>query len=257
MTSSIERIKFFLPRYKRFLSDTEDRISKESISSIQKLFSNYKLLKPRLDEINKYEAEYFNIFNILKLDYSEVRVHTPFIANLLNPKGTHAQGDLFYKAFIEMVLNDEIFEKYNPAKITINDEHSFDDGQIDIFIEHCCSKNPYAIVLENKINAGDQKDQLKRYKMHLDSLTFIKQTAKRIIYLKPLRSLPTEYSVDVETLAEWRNAEFIKIISYKVEIIEWLTVFTTERPRYLLRCHYFGPGVNKSRRTSDMERHQS
>lgn len=107
--SSIERIQSFLPRYKRFLSDTEEGIGNKTLSSIQKLFHNYKLLKPRLDEINRYEAEYFNIFNILKLDYAEVRVHTPFIANLLNPKGTHAQGDLFYKAFIEVVLGDETF----------------------------------------------------------------------------------------------------------------------------------------------------
>lgn len=220
--SSIERIQSFLPRYKRFLSDTEERIGIETLSSIQKLFHNYKSLKPRLDEINRFEAEYFNIFNILKLDYAEVRVHTPFIANLLNPRGTHAQGDLFYKAFIEMVLPDETFKDYDPAKIAIKDEHSFDDGQIDIFVEHCCSRNPYAIVIENKINAGDQKDQLKRYKKHLDSLASIKQQAKRLIYLKPLHTLPSEYSVDVETLAEWTSADFIKIISYKVEIIEWL-----------------------------------
>src|SRR5690242_17901584 len=107
MTSPIERIQSFLPRYKRFLSDTEERRRNEMLASVQKLFNKYKLLKPRLDEINRYDAEYFNIFNILKLDYAEVRVHTPFIANLLNPKGTHAQGDLFYKVFIEMILPDE------------------------------------------------------------------------------------------------------------------------------------------------------
>ena len=56
--SSIERIQSFLPRYKRFLSDTEERIGIETLSTVQKLFHNYKSLKPKLDEINRYEAEY-------------------------------------------------------------------------------------------------------------------------------------------------------------------------------------------------------
>ena len=47
--------------------------------------------------INKHEGilklsgENYNIFRILQMGSSEVRLHSAFIADLLNPKGNHGQ----------------------------------------------------------------------------------------------------------------------------------------------------------------------
>jgi hypothetical protein len=49
----------------------------------------------------------YNLFHILKIRHYESRVHTPFLVNLLSPKGSHAQGDLFYRVFLEQVFRND------------------------------------------------------------------------------------------------------------------------------------------------------
>lgn len=222
MEATIDRFKTFFTQYRQFVSDhVKDDVAAQ-LTSFQKLFSGYRSLKPKLAEINRAEAEYFNIFKVMKLGHLEVRAHTPVLAHLLDPRGTHAQLHLYYNLFVEMVLQEDIFRNYDPAKIEVRTELGTEHGQIDIIIIHHAIGNPYAIVIENKIYAGDQKDQLVRYKKYLDSLTHIPAAAKRMLYLKPMQADPSEYSVDAVTLAEWTSSGFIKNISYKEEILPWL-----------------------------------
>src|SRR5580658_3696483 len=61
-----------------------------------------KTLSRRYDKINQLTGENFNVFRILKLQASEVRLHSTFLAELLNPKGTHGHRDLFLKLFVEL-----------------------------------------------------------------------------------------------------------------------------------------------------------
>ena len=65
--------------------------------------------------INKAEQELdkdgsrFNIFSILSLSSSEVRLHSKLIAELLNPKGTHAFKSDFLELFLgSLNLHDEL-----------------------------------------------------------------------------------------------------------------------------------------------------
>ncbi len=57
-------------------------------------------------------GENYNIFQILDLMSDEVRLHSSFIASLLNPKGIHGQNDKYLKAFMEML------HKKNPSKVS-------------------------------------------------------------------------------------------------------------------------------------------
>ena len=73
---------------------------------------NYISFLERVTSINKkYEniaeitGENFNVFRILGLSSSEVRTHSAFIAELLNPKGSHNQKQIFLKLFCEDVLD--------------------------------------------------------------------------------------------------------------------------------------------------------
>lgn len=66
-----------------------------------------------LDEISKINAEYkqtasetgddFNVFSFLKLQTDEVRVHSRFIAGLLNPKGMHHNKGTFLRLFLNQL----------------------------------------------------------------------------------------------------------------------------------------------------------
>ena len=55
--------------------------------------------KARHEELRK-RGESFNVFDILGLSTNEVRLHSAFLAELLNPNGTHGLGSQFLFAFI-------------------------------------------------------------------------------------------------------------------------------------------------------------
>lgn len=70
---------------------------------INDLLNQVTLINKKYDDIAFITGERFNIFQILGLSTSEVRLHSAFIAELLNPKGTHGLGDVFLRLFIELL----------------------------------------------------------------------------------------------------------------------------------------------------------
>lgn len=104
---------------------------------------------------NQYEkftsAKPFNIFSILRSDHEEVGLHSKFLFELLNPNGSHGKGNLFLQMFLEHIG----IKTFLLNKVTV----SCEKDNIDILIT-----NPrQSIVIENKIYAGDQPNQLERY----------------------------------------------------------------------------------------------
>lgn len=140
-----------------------------------------------IDEINEIINEYnkyvslnhinYNIFSILKLSSREVRLHSAFLADLLNPKGKHEFGSLFLSLFLNVVMekaNSEIktliySQKNEQFKISVEkyigkiNKDKTEGGRIDILLE----SKKIIIVIENKIYAVDQKNQLLRYENYL------------------------------------------------------------------------------------------
>ena len=124
---------------------------------LQKVQHLIALDKQRKEEARK-RGEKYNIFSVLGLETSEVRTHSAFLASLLNPNGNHGVGNAFLDAFVsEMNLGGLQLDTTNAQ---VNVEHVTSDGRIDILI---FDNNKKAIIIENKIYAGDQPEQLKRY----------------------------------------------------------------------------------------------
>lgn len=181
---------------------------------------NINNLLHRISDINKkYEqfaqitGENFNVFSILGLKSAE-NAHSLFIADLLNPKGSHSQGELYLKLFLDELGFSEHFEHLNLAKVT-TEKHIGDvaadyseGGRIDIFIEH----KENNIIIENKIYAGDQFQQLYRYYQYGNEAN---KTSK-ILYLTLDGSEPSK-----ESLGEL-SIESISCISYREHILNWL-----------------------------------
>ena len=108
-------------------------------------------------------GEDFNIFSILRIKRREVITHTPILAELLHPHGSHHQGADFLKLFLETCINleDEELAFYNkPETYRVRSEERTDQGQFDILLE---KEREACIVIENKIDARDQDSQLNRY----------------------------------------------------------------------------------------------
>ncbi len=113
-------------------------------------------IKKRYDEITKHSGENFNIFSVLGVGEKELS-HSKIIAELLNPKGAHGQGDIFLKLFLESI---EITD-FNIVNAKVRTEVSYYNGRLDIIIEN---GKQQTIFIENKIWATDQPKQLSRYK---------------------------------------------------------------------------------------------
>lgn len=130
------------------------------LAQISSLYQEEKLDIERRAE----KGEFFNIFNVIGLSSEEVRLHSAFIAELLNPRGSHGAGQLFLQAFLEKidVSNDFINYKccsHNIVERGIGKITETEGGRIDIIIED----GNHAVIIENKIYAPDQKNQLLRY----------------------------------------------------------------------------------------------
>jgi hypothetical protein len=129
----------------------------------QNLLSQLTLIRKQNERILELTGEKFNVFNILGLSTDEVRTHSAFLGEILNPRGSHCQKDLYLKEFINY-FNIENFN-YSTAVLEIEKSIGFisndytEGGTIDLLIKD----NNNAIIIENKIYAGDQKNQLLRY----------------------------------------------------------------------------------------------
>lgn len=136
-----------------------------------------KVLQNLLSEVTKFHTESkskenerwergesFNIFNTIGLWSEEVRLHSALIGELLNPNGSHGASSLFLKAFLEVMGIEEGYLDYESCspKIlerVIGSVTEKEGGRIDIIIED----GKHAVIIENKIYAPDQKNQLLRY----------------------------------------------------------------------------------------------
>lgn len=117
------------------------------------------------------EGNLFNIFSILNLSSKEVRLHSSFIAELINPKGTHGFQMKFLELFILELKKHIPVDKINTIdlkKIQTKSEKYIGQinkdktrgGRIDIHLE---DNRNNRIIIENKIFAGDEENQLLRY----------------------------------------------------------------------------------------------
>jgi len=178
----------------------------------QNLFGQINSLISKYKRVNELTGEHFNVFRILKLESSEVRMHSAFIAELLNPKGSHGQKDVFLKLFIKAFCfkGAEIDTKSCNVEIEKHAGFISDDktegGRIDIFISDRYNNH---IIIENKIYAGDQQNQLTRYHKHSEHAD--------ILYLTLNGNQPNENSY-----GKLVDGEHFKCISYKSNILNWL-----------------------------------
>ena len=182
------------------------------LNAISNLLSQIEFLNSKYKKVAELTGENFNIFKILKLETSEVRLHTSFIAELLNPNGSHGQKDLFLNLFVKYFEfrnnnfeSDGAFVEIEKHTGFINEDQS-EGGRIDIIVTD--RKNNH-IIIENKIHAGDRIKQLLRYKNHSKKAD--------LFYLTLDGKEPKEYSktgleIDVD----------FKCLSYEDDITRWL-----------------------------------
>lgn len=178
------------------------------------------VLRAAKDEL-KATGRNFNIFSILQMETAEVKTHSRFIAELLDPNGSHDQGTKFLDLFIDYLntLKDSSGNPLMKNHISISSRRArveieryigritdTEGGRIDISISD--SKN--IIVIENKIYAAEGEKQMLRY----SNFASRERLNSHVFFLTLWGNEP--YSSD--------EGAKVYPISYRQHIIEWLEV---------------------------------
>ena len=193
-------------------------------NSIKDLFSQllplYHAEQERLKK-EKEEGKRFNVFSALNMCSDEMRLHSRLLATLLNPKASHGLGNEFLKLFLIALGLPEDYITYCKEQIverTIGEVTETTGGRIDIILED----RGHAVIIENKIYAGDQPNQLLRY--HNYGVKTFGENNFKLVYLTLYGSDPSPYSLGGE------HFEFIKL-SYAQDILGLLDRLMTTYPQ--------------------------
>ncbi|WP_315543846.1 PD-(D/E)XK nuclease family protein [Capnocytophaga leadbetteri] len=129
------------------------------MKELQNLLQQVATITQKNSEILNATGGRFNMFRICGVNHYE-NTHSAIIAELLNPQGTHSLKSELLKAFLSLIDKDFVPTDFNPSDATVYTEYTTDKGRIDILIK---DTNKNALIIENKIYAADQYEQLKRY----------------------------------------------------------------------------------------------
>ena len=194
------------------------------------LLARVSSIRMKHELIAELTGENFNIFSILGLQSYENRTHSAFLRELLDPRGSHGMGDAFLKAFVRLLrakfskfsafkLGDSIEEQPIAAKVVTElhlgykSEDLSEGGRIDLVISP--DAGGWKILIENKINAGDQECQVVRY--------YNSDQSALLLYLTLEGNEAPDYSVSNQAnnqkLIAWED--YIPI-SYRNHILAWL-----------------------------------
>lgn len=166
---------------------------------------------------NNRQTSEFNIFSVLQIESEEVRLHSRFLGELLNVSGSHGYNSLFLEQFLKILNVQDLFPNLN--RVTIHIEKYIGavtpetGGQIDLLLTDDLNN---CLIIENKIYAGDQENQLLRY------YNFGCQQEKRGGSVKIIYLTLHGYSASDFSVGKGNNHNFYESISYKNHVSSWL-----------------------------------
>lgn len=128
--------------------------------------------------------EPFNVFSVLRSESDEVNLHSRFLAALLDHRKLGEEERSNLMAFLESVAGIDCFDRRG---VSVEREKY----NIDILITNASRQ---AVVIENKIWAGDQTGQLQRYHGEMIARGFPDEQI-HLRYLTPFGHDPSEESV--------------------------------------------------------------
>ena len=193
------------------------------LHKVNQLVQEEKILKAEKER----RGENYNIFEVMHAQGDEVFTHSAIIASLLNPRWNHGCKSTFLRIFVDHLKESlsnvdfsfdtdlekcHVYVEYNIGNISSESESG---GRIDIIIQS--EKRDNAIIIENKIYAGDQKKQLYRYMNYAQ--THYKSYV--LLYLTLDGHVPSNDSTSGDMFSMEEGKDFY-CIDYKSFIRDWL-----------------------------------
>lgn len=198
------------------------------MNDIINILNQVRIVSRKIKEQRKEKferGENYNIFYDLGFMSDEVHLHSMFLANLLNPKGSHGQRGKFLEAFLKMLQKsfpaisaDNLELNITNASVEVEKyigrQTDSEGGRIDIYL----TDGKHSIIIENKIYAGDQHHQMLRYWNYgMSQKGDDTEKSFVLIYLTLDGSSPSK-----DSLGEDLKENDIVCLSYKNDIRGWL-----------------------------------
>ena len=175
------------------------------IHNIQNLLDKVGAVVRSYAEKRKKTDADFNIFRVCRVDHYET-IHSAILAEWINPNGSCVLAESFLRALFRKL---DIAYPFNFQAYRVHTEFIITDKRrIDILIED----GTYAVVIENKIYADDQNNQLNDYSTYLKRQ--YRSECSMLYYLTLQGHDPSEYSCS--------DSSIYAKISYRDHIISWL-----------------------------------
>lgn len=156
------------------------------------------------------------------------------LADLLDPKGSHAQQESFLRLFIEHCLptihRDDrwqvLLDNIDKMEVVLEEVTSKSNSlrRMDIYLKYQVDNDSYGICIENKPYASDQYNQLIDYYKELERRGHIN---RHMVYLNEHNDTPSEYSVDTKTLESWITSNQYSHLRFS-DLIGWLKACQVE-----------------------------
>lgn len=198
------------------------------MNDIINILNQVRIVSRKIKEQRKEKferGENYNIFYDLGFMSDEVHLHSMFLANLLNPKGSHGQRGKFLEAFLKMLQKS--FSAISADRLVLDTANASvevekyigrqtdsEGGRIDIYL----TDGKHSIIIENKIYAVDQHHQMLRY-WNYGMSQKVNDTEKSfvLIYLTLDGCSPSK-----DSLGQDLKENDIVCLSYKNDIRGWL-----------------------------------
>jgi len=222
--SEVSSLVQFLERFRHFSAGFSKEGNEAFVKKTEPIINGYKTARQLDLELDRKQATGYNLFDILNIRYAETKAHTPFLVNLLNPNGSHGQQDLFLTSFINWFVPTEKRNNFlldASSDYWVKQEHRFNDGQIDILIRSHDRKRKFGLIIENKLLAPDQNEQIERYNQYLQRLR-LSSDQLMIFYLTIEGKDPKQLSVKRKSLKTMKEIGLFRNLSYKQDILAWL-----------------------------------
>ncbi len=189
--------------------------------NIESLLAQISAISNKYDLIYQKTGGYFNIFDIANIESDEVKI-CRVIHELVNPKGSHYQGDSYLRLFVKYVLKLEFTEQEYKTVRVFREYVVSNDRRIDLVIE----TESRFIPIEVKIYAGDQQGQCYDYCNHKNNFN--------LFYLTLNGHAPSSESAkDLTPIYDSSQIiigyQGVSQISFENEIISWLNKCLEER----------------------------
>lgn len=185
------------------------------MEKIKTLLHQVAIINRKNEEILDATGGRFNIFQICGVNHYE-NTHSAILAEFLNPNGSHGLSSKLLDCFFDTLGELFIIQNFNSEKSRVRVEHSTEEGRIDILIE---DNRKNVIIIENKIYANDQPEQLKRYNRYAQK----NYKEYQIFYLTLFGEKATKQSGE--------GVNYLPI-SHKEHVINWLEKCVAIASRY-------------------------